>query len=289
VFSAFLITLREGLEMSLIVVIILAYLARTGHKREFSAIWLGVAGAAALSLLTGSIIFATAGEFRGRAEQLFEGLAMLTAVCVLTYMIFWMRRQAVTIRNELQSRLSDALRIGSRGALVVLTVVSVGREGVETALFLFATVRASSPALALTGAALGLAAALLLGALLYRGTYRLDLRAFFNVTSLLLLLVGAGLFARGIGELQEAGIVPPLVPHLWNTNTVMPETSTIGGLLQAVFGYIGAPSLLQVVLYLAYLGAVGWYYYHQPVTVTARERPATGSGGSADRAVLPKA
>ncbi len=274
VFSTFLIGLREGLEMSLIVGVILAYLARTEHRREFGAIWLGVAGAVALSLLAGGGIVMTSGEFRGRQEQLFEGLAMLTAAGVLTYMIFWMRQQAATIRSELQSRLSDALKVGSRGALVALTVVSVGREGVETALFFFAAMRASAPGPAFAGAILGLGGAVLLGALIYRGSYRLDLRAFFNVTSLLLLMVAAGLLARGIGEFQEAGIAPPLVSHMWDTNRVVPEVSALGSLLQAVFGYIGAPSLLQVALYLAYLAVVGWYYF--PAEGGVRRRGAPG-------------
>ncbi|HET9001003.1 MAG TPA: iron uptake transporter permease EfeU [bacterium] len=286
--SAFVITLREGLEMSLIVGIILAYLARTGHRREFGAIWAGVAGAIGVSALAGGIILVTAGEFSGRGEQLFEALAMLTAVAVLTYMIFWMRRQAATMRTDLQSRLSDALRVGSSGALVVLTVASVGREGVETALFLFATARASAALPALAGAVLGLVCAVLLGALIYRGSYRLNLRTFFNVTGLLLLLVGAGLFVRGIGELQEAGLVPPLVPHMWNTGAAVPETSTMGSLLQAVLGYISAPSLLQVVLYLSYLAIVGWRYF-TPVRRSALVGSAEGATGPARPAVPPKA
>lgn len=285
--SAFVITLREGLEMSLIVGIILAYLARTGHRREFGAIWAGVAGAVGVSVLAGGIILLTAGEFSGRGEQLFEALAMLTAVAVLTYMVFWMRRQAATLKNELQSRVNDVLRLGSSGALVVLTIVSVGREGIETALFLFATARASSAFPALAGAIVGLGTAVLLGALIYRGSYRLNLRTFFNVTSLLLLLIGAGLFARGAGELQEAGILPPLVLHMWNTDAAIPETSAAGSLLGALFGYQSAPSLLQVMLYLVYLAAVGWYYALPPVS--APKTTVGGVNGSAQSAVPPKA
>ncbi len=285
--SAFVITLREGLEMSLIVGIILAYLARTGHRREFGAIWAGVAGAVGVSVLAGGIILLTAGEFSGRGEQLFEALAMLTAVAVLTYMVFWMRRQAATLKNELQSRVNDVLRLGSSGALVVLTIVSVGREGIETALFLFATARASSALPALAGAVVGLGTAVLLGALIYRGSYRLNLRTFFNVTSLLLLLIGAGLFARGAGELQEAGILPPLVQHMWNTDAAIPETSAAGSLLGALFGYQSAPSLLQVMLYLVYLAAVGWYYALPPVS--AAKTAVGGVNGSAQSAVPPKA
>jgi high-affinity iron transporter len=264
--SAYLITLREGLEMSLIVGILLAYLARTGHRREFPIIWAGVAGAAVVSAIAGTAIFVIAGEFTGRAEQLFESAALLTAVAVLTYMIFWMRRQAITIRSELQARMSQALQSGSRTALVVLTVVSVGREGIETALFLFATIRASSSLAASVGAALGLATAVLLGWLLYRGTYRLDLRAFFNITSGLLLLVGAGLFTRAVGELHEAAIVPALVEHVWSSEGMLHQGSLAGSLLRALFGYTSSPSLLQVILYLLYLAVVGWYYFHpQPM------------------------
>lgn len=273
--SAFLITLREGLEMSLIVGILFAYLARTGHKREFPAVWIGVVGAVLVSFAAGTLIFATAGEFTGRGEQVYEATALLTAAAVLTYMIFWMRRQAVTIRSELQARLGEALRVGSRAALVLLTVVSVGREGVETALFLFATARTSSSLAAGAGAALGLAGAVLLGWLLYHGTYRLDLRRFFNVTSVLLLLVGAGLLARGIGELQEAGLAPPLIEHLWNSSAVVGQTSTAGNFLEAMFGYTSAPSLLQVALYVLYLAAVGWYYF-RPARFPHEDRPRGG-------------
>jgi len=285
--SAFLITLREGLEMSLIVGILLAYLARTGHRREFPAVWAGVAFAALVSLAAGGIIFATAGEFSGRGEQLFEATAFLMAVAILTYMIFWMRREAVTIRSSLQARMSEALQAGSRATLVMLAWVSVGREGVETALFFFATVRASSPLDAGLGGVLGLSTAVLLGWLLYRGTYRLDLRMFFNVTSALLLVVGAGLLTRGIGELQEAGLVPPLVEHLWNSNHLVNQTSTLGNLLEAMFGYTSTPSLTQVIAYVVYLTAVGWAYL-RPVRLPAGARPTGGPSRIADQATQPE-
>jgi len=284
--SAFLITLREGLEMSLIVGILLAYLARTGHRREFPAVWAGVAFAALISLAAGGIIFATAGEFSGRGEQLFEATAFFTAVAVLTYMIFWMRREAVTIRASLQARMSEALQAGSKAALVVLAWVSVGREGIETALFFFATVRASSPLAAGLGGVLGLGTAVLLGWLLYRGTYRLDLRMFFNITSALLLFVGAGLLTRGIGELHGAGLVPPLVAQVWNSNRLVSQTSTMGNLLEAMFGYTSTPSLMQVIAYVVYLGAVGWSYLH-PVRMPAAARPFAGPSRVVERTAQP--
>ena len=285
--SAFLITLREGLEMSLIVGILLAYLARIGCRREFPSVWTGVACAALISIAAAGIIFMTAGEFSGRGEQLFEATALCTAVAVLTYMIFWMRREAVTIRASLQARMSEALQAGSRAALVAVACVAVGREGIETALFFFATVRASSPLAAGVGALLGLGTAVLLGWLLYRGTYRLDLRTFFNVTSTLLLLVGAGLLTRGIGELQEAGLMPPLVDPLWNTNRLVSQTSPMGNLLEAMFGYTSTPSLMQVLAYVVYLAVVGWAYL-RPVRISAGRGTATAAPEVAERAAQPR-
>lgn len=284
--SAFLITLREGLEMSLIVGILLAYLARTGHRRDFPAIWTGVACAALASVAAAGIIFLTAGAFSGRGEQFFEAAAFLTAVAVLTYMIFWMRRESVTIRASLQAKMSEALRADSRAALVVLAAVAVGREGIETALFFFATVRASSPIAGGAGAVLGLGTAVLLGWLLYRGTYRLDLRTFFNVTSALLLLVGAGLLTRGIGELQEAGVVPVIVEQLWNTNRLVSQTSTLGNLLEAMFGYTSTPSLTQVAAYVIYLVVVGSAYL-RPARMPVRRRTVEVVPAAAERSAQP--
>jgi high-affinity iron transporter len=269
---SFLIMLREGLEAALIVGIILAYLARTGNRDKAGAVWAGTALSAALSLIAGAAIFVTAGGIEGRAEELFEGTAMLTAAAVLTYMIFWMRRQAINIRAHLQAQVQTALDTGSVVALGTLAFVAVGREGVETALFMFAAVRAATPLAATAGGLLGLAAAVALGYLLYRGTYRLNLRAFFNVTSMLLLLFAAGLLAHGIHEFTEAGLLPAVVNPVWDMNGVLSETSTLGSFLKALFGYNGNPSLVEALAYFAYLGVIGWAYFRPP---TARElRPS---------------
>ena len=266
--AALLITLREGLEAALIVGIILAYLARTGHRGKFGLVWTGTALAVGISALVGAAIFLTAGELEGRAEELFEGTAMLTAAGVLTYMIFWMRRQAINIRAHLQAQVSMALARRSAVALVLLAFVAVGREGVETALFMFAAAQSATALQTLAGGVLGLGAAVLLGYLLYRGTYRLNLRAFFNVTSVLLLLFAAGLLAHGIHEYQEAGVLPVLVEQVWDTSRILPERSVAGSLLGAVFGYNATPSLLEVLAYGFYLLSVGWAYFRPP---TARE------------------
>jgi len=270
---SFLIMLREGLEAALIVGIILAYLARTGNREKAGAVWWGVALSALVSLVAGAAIFLTAGGISGRAEELFEGTAMLTAAAVLTYMIFWMRRQAINIRAHLHAQVQSALEKGSVVALGTLAFVAVGREGVETALFMFAAVRAATPLAATAGGLLGLVAAVLLGYLLYRGTYRLNLRAFFNVTSVLLLLFAAGLLAHGIHEFQEAGLIPALVDPVWDMNGILPEHSILGSFLKALFGYNGNPSLVEALAYFSYLALVGWAYFRPPTVRELRPSP----------------
>lgn len=266
--SSFLIMLREGLEAALIIGILLAYLAKTGNRDKQGTVWTGVGLAVVLSILAGAVIFFTAGELEGRAEQSFDGAATLAAAAVLTYMIFWMRKQAINIKAHLQAQVDDALLSGSLLALGLLAFVAVGREGIETALFLFAAAKTATPLAATVGGLLGLGGAVVLGFLLYRGTYRLNLRAFFNVTSVLLLLFAAGLLASSIGEFQGAGIVSPVIEHLWDTNGFLNENSTAGSFLSALLGYNGSPSLVQVLAYALYLSLVGWGYFRPP---TARE------------------
>jgi high-affinity iron transporter len=208
ILGAGLVMLREGFEASLVVGIVLAFLNRTGRRDAFWPVWLGAAAAFALSVGTGALLFAIGAELAGRAEKLFEGTAMLVAAGLLTWMIFWMRRQARSIRRELESQVESALATGSALALALVAFVGVLREGVETALFMFGTVKGANSLVAgVTGAA-GLAAAVLLGYFFYRGASRLDLRRFFAVTSVLLLAFAGWLLARGLHELQEGGILP---------------------------------------------------------------------------------
>lgn len=263
--SSLLITLREGLEAALIIGIVLAYLARTGNRRGFKPVWLGTALAVALSLLVGAAIYIFAGEFEGRAEEIFEGSAMFLAVGVLTWMIFWMRKQAVNIKAHLHAQVQSALVSGSSLGLVVLAFVAVGREGIETALFLFAASRvAESPISSLVGGILGLAAAVGIGYALYKGTSRLNLGKFFNVTGLLLILFAAGLLAHGVHEFHEAGLIPPGIEHVWNINAFLPEKSTLGRFLTAMLGYNANPSLVEVVAYPVFLLSVLTLYFRRP-------------------------
>ena len=200
--------LREGFEASLIVGIVLAFLDRTGRRDGFWPVWIGAAAAILVSVFVGALLFAIGGELEGRSEAIFEGTAMLFAAGLLTWMVFWMRRQARTIRQELESQVESALAAGSAVGLALVAFIGVLREGVETALFLFGTVEGSNRLVAATSAVIGLTAAVVLGYLFYRGASRLNLRWFFTVTSVLLLVFAGWLLAQGLHELSEAGVLP---------------------------------------------------------------------------------
>ena len=200
--------LREGFEASLIVGIVLAFLNRSGRREGFAAVWAGTISALLLSVATAGLLFAVGAELQGRAAALFEGGAKLFAASLLTWMIFWMRRQARTIKRELEEQVEHALATGSALALALVAFFGVLREGVETALFLFGTVEGSNKLLASTSATVGLAGAVLLGYAFYRGAARLNLRRFFTVTSVLLLLFAGWLLAQGLHELADGGLFP---------------------------------------------------------------------------------
>jgi high-affinity iron transporter len=270
--GAALVTTREGLEASLIVGIVLGYLAKTENRRYFRTIWLGTAAAVVISIATGAGLFFTVGELEGRAEQIFEGIAMLSAVAVLTWMIFWMRKQAVNIKRELEAKLAHAIAAGSAVGLASVVFFAVLREGWETALFLFAVSESSTPLTTGIGAVVGLAISISLGVALYMGSRRLNLRQFFTVTGILLIVFAAGLLAHATHEFQEAGILPEMIEHVWNTNAVVSEDSHTGSFLTALFGYNGDPSALEVGVWIAFL-AIGLGFFLRPL-VNWRRAPA---------------
>lgn len=206
--GAGVVMLREAFEASLIVGIVLAFLNRTGRRDGFWAVWIGALSALAISAGVGALLFLVGAELEGTAEKTFEGVTMLLAAGLLTWMIFWMRRQARTIKRELEHQVESALASGSALALGLVAFVGVLREGVETALFLFGTIEGSNALLASTSAVVGLVAAIGLGYAFYRGASRLDLRRFFTVTSVLLLLFAGWLLASGLHELAEGGVIP---------------------------------------------------------------------------------
>jgi high-affinity iron transporter len=206
--GAGLVMLREGFEASLVVGIVLSFLDRTGRRDGFWPVWVGTLAALTISVGVGALLFVLGAELEGTAEKLFEGTAMLVAAGLLTWMIFWMRRQARGLKRELELQVEHALATGSALTLALVAFVAVLREGIETALFLFGTVEGSNALLATASAAVGLSAAVFLGYLFYRGASRLDLRRFFTVTSAVLLVFAGWLVANGLHELAEAGVLP---------------------------------------------------------------------------------
>ena len=204
--GSFVIVLREGFEATLMIGLILAFLDKTGQRdRHGRAVWAGAAIAVVTSLVIGAILFAAMGELEGKAEKLYEGTAMLFAASVATWMVFWMRKQARTLGGHLRSQVGDAVLAGGGAALAAVAFVGVAREGLESALFLFASVSDDGVIATIVGAAFGALGAVVLGWLFYKGAIRLDLRRFFMVTGVLVIGFAAYLIAGGTHEFAEAG------------------------------------------------------------------------------------
>lgn len=281
--SSLLITLREGLEAALIVAIVLGYLKRLGRERDFPTVWLGTAGAVLLSAIAGAIVFATLGELEGRSEAITEGVVAFVATGVLTWMIFWMARQARFIKGELQAKVDAAVVAGSTFALASIAFVAVLREGLETALFLLSTgIGTESNTSRFVGGVIGLAIAIGVGYLVYRGSRVVNLRVFFRVTGALIILFAAGLLAKGVHEFQEAGLIGTLNEHVFDVSSVSalnPDESTVGEFLNGLFGWSPDPSLEMIVVYLLFLVPVGTRF----LTLT-RKMPATATPRAEARA-----
>lgn len=275
--SSFLITLREGLEAALIVGIVLSVLRRLGRADRSKPVWLGVGIAVLASAITGLGLNALGVAFEGRGEEIFEGIAMLLAAGVLTWMIFWMQRQGRQVQAELERDVRRAVSVGSTWALFSLAFVAVVREGIETVLFLTAAAFSATPAQTLIGGALGLSVAVIVGWLIFAVGKQVDVRVFFRATSVLLILFAAGLLAHGIHELQEAALLPTFVEHVWDVNPILDESSRLGSFLQALFGYNGNPSLLEAIGYVAYLIGIGllvWRGWQRPIRMVSTQAGA---------------
>jgi high-affinity iron transporter len=255
--AGFILSLREGLEAALIIGVLMGALTKIHQERLLPAVWLGTAVAAGLSLVASLLLHALGSELEGSPEIIFEGSTMLFASALLTWMIFWMGRQARSLKNNLESDVRRALVQGGAKALFLLAFFSVVREGLELALYLTATTLAGDQRQVLAGSLIGLFAAILLGASLFASLVRLDLRRFFTLTGILLVLFAAGMVAHGMQEFIEIGWIPPLVPHIWNTNFLLNEKSVVGQMLNTLFGYNGSPSLVEMIAYLAYFAVVG--------------------------------
>lgn len=256
----YLIGLREGLEAALVVSILVAYLVRSGRQDALRQVWIGIAVAVTVSLAVGAALtFGPQGLSHQAQEAIGGGLSIL-AVGLLTWMIFWMAATARTLKAQLHGRLDAALVAGG-GAVMLVTLLAVGREGLETALFLWAAARATGQTTSpLLGAALGLLTAIAIGWALYRGALRLDLRRFFSWTGLALVVVAAGVLAYGVHDLQEAGLLPGEHALAFDVSATIPKDSWYGTLLRGTVNFTPATTWLQAAAWLLYASAVGWAY-----------------------------
>jgi high-affinity iron transporter len=249
---AALLAFREGLEAALILGIVLGVLRRVGSGAQERMVWLGAGMAVLASLAAGLGLYALGVSFEGRAEEVFEGVAMLFAAGVLTWMVFWMQRQGRNIQTEMEADVRRAASGGGRWAIFSLAFIAVFREGIELALFLTAAAFTTSAVATVIGGLAGLAAAVVAGWLLFATTRRLNVQAFFRVTSILLIFFAAGLVAHGVHELNEAGLIPAVIEHVWDINPVLDENSAAGQILKVLLGYNGNPSLTEVIAYVGY-------------------------------------
>jgi high-affinity iron transporter len=274
VFSNFLIGLREGLEAALVVGILVAYLVRTENTRRLPALWAGVGVAAAASLAVGAILTFTSHSMSFEAQETFGGLMSIIAVGFVTGMVFWMRRHTRALKGELQGKLDAALAAGAV-AVGLMAFLAVGREGLETALFLWPAIQAAGSGLGpMLGATLGIITATVIGWLLYRGSVHLNLATFFRVTGAGLIVVAAGVLAYGFHDLQEAGVLSGLHNLAFDVSEQIPPSSWYGTLLKGVFNFNPATTWLQVVVYIAYLVPTMFLFF-RPMSSRPSVRSAT--------------
>ena len=273
----FLLALREGLEAALIIGIVLGAVSKIRRNDLKPAVWFGTLSAVVISILTAVVLTSFGMSLEEEAEQIFEGFSMLIAAGILTWMIFWMGRQARFLKNELEDGVSKAAATTGKRAVFMLAFMAVVREGIELAIFVTAAFFAGNQAEAsanlvqiLAGTILGLGTAVLLGYTIFATTVRLDLRKFFQVTGILLILFAAGLVAHGVHEFNEAGWIPPIIEHVWDMNMILDENSIAGQLLKTLFGYNGNPSLTEVIAYVAYIVTIFFFWQREnKITVKA--------------------
>ena len=249
----FLIGLREGLEAALVVGILIAYVVKLGRFDVLPRIWLGVGLAVALSLGLGAVLTFGAYGLSFEAQELIGGLLSIIATAFVTWMIFWMLRAARGLSRELRSEVDSHLS-GAGWGLVLVAFLAVGREGIETALFIWAAVQASgSTTFPLIGAALGILVAIVLGYLIYRGVLRINLTKFFTYTGVFLIIVAGGVLAYGVHDLQEAGFLPGLNNLAFNVSAIIPPDSWYGTLLKGIFNFSPATTWLEAIAWVVYV------------------------------------
>ncbi len=293
-FSSGLLTgLREGVEAALIISILLAYLARTGNRQHFGRIWVGTGAAVVVSVVAGGALFVTVGELQAPWEQVFEGLAMALAASVVTWMLFWMRRQSAGVRGALQAAVDRVLSDGAVLGLVVLAFTAVIREGLETSLFLVglaASARDGAPSVML-GAVAGLAIAMVLGVGFFHGARVVNLRAFFRWTGIALIFVAGGLLSSAVHEFIEIGWITVGTGTAFDISAVLPYAPMAGApdglpliagqFLRALLGYSSQPEVATLLVWAGYVGIVLALFLRPVAHPVQRPAASAGSGAAA--------
>lgn len=283
-FGNYLVGLREGLEASLVVVILVAYLVKSGRRALLPMIWLGVAVAVAVSLTFGALLTYGPQGLTFEAQEAIGGGLSIIAVGFVTWMIFWMARSARTLSSDLKSHV-DRAADASRASLVVVAMLAVGREGLETALFLWAATQAASSGTGsstapLLGAALGILTAVILAFAFYRGALKLNLSKFFTWTGGFLILVAAGVLAYGVHDLQEAHLLPGLNNLAFDVSGTIEPSSWLGTLLKGTLNFSPATTWLELAVWATYVAVVMTIFVrsvrgsHAPKAVSAAKNSA---------------
>ncbi|MFC0508157.1 iron uptake transporter permease EfeU [Micromonospora costi] len=280
-FATYLIGLREGLEATLVVSILVAFLVKSQRRDRLPQVWAGVGLAVALSVLFGWLIEYTSTTLLSRSEdrELFEAVTSVAAVVFVTWMIFWMRRAARTIAGELRGKLTDALAVGSL-AVAGMAFLAVIREGLETALIFYSAAQGaagdSGPLLALIG---GVVTAVVIGVLLYASALRINLTRFFTWTGALLILVAAGILKYGVHDFQEAGVLPGLNDLAFDITSVLDPSTWYAALLAGMFNVTPAPTVLETIAWVAYAVPVLALFLFRPAAPKAAA-PRTGDAAA---------
>ncbi len=271
----FLIGLREGLEASLVVTILIAYVVKSGRRSLLAPIWAGVAAAVLVSVGFGALLTYGPKGLTFQAQEIIGGTLSILAVGLVTWMVFWMATAARTISTNLRSALDAATNPAS---VAVIAALSVGREGLETALFLWAaTKQAGGSTTPLVGALLGLATAVAIGIALYRGVVKINLSQFFTWTGAFLVLVAGGVLAYGVHDLQEAGIIPGLGAIAFDISAQVPPTSVFASVMKGIFNFTPNPTWAEAIAWVGYVGIVlplFWRRTHRPSAPATTPKPA---------------
>ena len=273
-FANYLIGLREGLEAGLIVGILVAFAVKSGRRDVLPKLWVGVGIAVVAMLAIGALLTWGPYALSFQAQEILGGVLSITAVALVTWMVFWMNSHAAEMAGDLRGKLHTAMS-GAGYGIVIVALVSVLREGLETALFVWAASQSAGGG-SVIGAVLGILTAIALSWLIYRGLIRINLRTFFIWTGAFLIVVAAGVLAYAMHDLQEAGILPEGEP-VYSLAGILPVTSPIGAFLSGVFNFTPEPTLLEIAAWWSYIIVVGGLFARQVIRRAPRPAPAAAS------------